>query len=466
MSKYIAGHRWFNCLEDGLLSFAPMLRKNNPHSPQLIICMNRLNSKQIENRWFGYFTSYLELDKFLRNYHQEPSFFEVVLGTNQQKMRFDIDVKSGLPLTEIISQLVQSTMLVLGDLGYPLDPETDIMIFTSCNSTKQSAHIVIVNHAFLSHEHCSQLYRMIISRLDSQYHDDIDSAVYKSVQQFRLLGSTKIGKNRPKVFLPQWLLGNKLIISKLPEPIRSEEHERLMILELSLLSWTVGMKVVSLPAAEVQPPPYTPIGTLIAVDRDQLVSFCPPEFTIHKQKGNIIELRRNKNIKSACLICQRCHEAENAFLVLTPRGVFFNCWRNKQDTHPRPAVWLGTLSSYWDNVPTTESSHWNQLEITTATDVDSDVDSEASESENQSDEYQSDEDESADYWPPNPVPDRIPVHSCVLDSSIEDSSNDPLTAIQRVRSIMIPISNSSRPVSQRLPDIRGVIIQASKTNYS
>lgn len=140
------------------------------------------------------------------------NFHEVILGEYPQRIKFDIDAIGcdEITIKRILEKLLQSILDELYDT-YRIEWEngtiqptlSDILITTSTGvvpekGLKFSFHVIVTSFYLIDNVEAQNFTTKVISRLGkgAEY---IDQNVNKSIQNFRLLGSTKMDANRPKI---------------------------------------------------------------------------------------------------------------------------------------------------------------------------------------------------------------------------------------------------------------------------
>lgn len=329
-------------------------------------------------RLYSLFDSYIEFARYsLKMAPEKRSFYEVVLADFPQKPRFDIDIdgkefpglapevtgKNPLTLSDgtilfTLDQLgdflkdivIENTMAILEEKGVRINLSKDVLIFTSHGPHKRSYHIVINNYCHYYHKEARALYDLVMARIPEPLRGVarapyIDPAVYSSKQQFRIVGSLKIGSNRPKKFSPIWTYKNQIIEHVYVEEPQDDNHAFMLQLEASILTHTSSCDLIpSLldPNAEgfmskarydtedISMDLAKKALQLIAATGGTTVDDHKFPYVIDCIKGAIVCLKRTK--ASKCRICCRVHEHENPFLVVGGEGadkcVYFYCRRS------------------------------------------------------------------------------------------------------------------------------------------
>lgn len=321
--------------EDGLLRRYP--KEKLRHHP--VVCWTSSNDQchdGVERR-YGAFESVRSLFAF---YERVPSAhrtgYEVILGCYPQRPHFDVDVKtldvSGEQIMELLVDVIQS---VLESKGVQLNLEHDLMIYTSHGSDKQSYHVVLPNHCHANNTQAKAFADQVRVALPSEARVYVDAGVYNPLQQFRLLGSTKVGKQRPKVEQLVWYYHGTRMQAEALEPMASFAR--------SLVGWTVDC--TPLPVWDVPEPSFVPKRFLSCEAEDALALLATdPALNSCRfkasAKGSVISLQRLS--PGYCPVCERTHEHDNAYLVINDNKVYYKCHRARVEGL-RGSSYLGVL---------------------------------------------------------------------------------------------------------------------------
>lgn len=315
---------------------------------------------------FTIFDSYIEFGKYQLNIPESRrGFFELILD-GFQKPHFDIDInitEHDVDTDKIRDIVVESIITVLKEKEVTLDLTRDILIFTSHGAKKRSYHIIIDHYCHIDNDDAKGFYDAVVEKfkqiLPISYYEQvhlltkpeliskwIDHNVYKSKQQFRIVGSQKPGSGRKKEFNAVWYYYGKEIRYVYPEAIESETHQMMLELEASLVSNTVKCALL---------PPFVEdknngsngvinkesLNLTVTDAREalfklgQFIGMSPNnnDFPFRLRKNNEINdncviLRRVK--PSRCTLCNRIHESENPFIFIygKERKLYFDCRRN------------------------------------------------------------------------------------------------------------------------------------------
>jgi hypothetical protein len=297
--------RWFyKLVENGCNSLMDTYSRGSLRD-KLVVCHNT-----------GTFMKYSVFDNYIKFSiyyfgltNEERSFNEIILGENPQKPHFDIDVSdSTVDCDLLITQVVFGIKRAFYEL-WRLEIDNEIKVYTSHGKEKRSFHVVVDNYCHSNNRCAKEFYNKVLQYIDDNFKRFIDSAVYNSTQQFRMLFSHKPGSDRTKLTT---------------EPFK-DDLERMEVFRHSLVSET--SECLILPDLE---------NTVQRVyenqefDLDRVVNVLydfSTEFDVYRSKGSVISLTP-KSRPWWCEICGRSHEHENPYLTVYNDSVNFHCRRN------------------------------------------------------------------------------------------------------------------------------------------
>ena len=284
------------------------------------------------------FNDYVEFYEYQLNFRIEHrSFYEVIMGNKLQKPHFDLDFGEDYQydIDNIFDMLIENFIKYIPTLNL----EKDIQIYSSHGKTKKSYHIVINNYCHQDHLNAKAFYDLITENLPPNH--CIDRAVYSKTQQFRILGSQKIGSGRIKKLEMKWKFHGREINHIITNHINMDEN--LLLLNNSLVSVTDMCTI--LPLFYKKEEKIINNFTSIDYDVDEIMEMCIKMddgeecYSIKDIKDNLIILFREK--ASFCHVCKRIHEKEHPFITVTNAGAFFNCRRNNENK----SYFIGKLHS-------------------------------------------------------------------------------------------------------------------------
>lgn len=355
-------------LQKGLLSDHPKANFQN----ELIISMTCPDSyvhpgktggkPKKDLRLYSFFTSYIQFAKFQLDMREtDRCFYEIIFGEASQKPHFDIDIDDpNIVGDNVRDSVITSILSVLSEKGVTIELARDLLIYTSHgkNKIKQSYHIVINNYCHLNNLEAKAFYEAVTKTLPEDIKKWVDHAVYGKTQQFRVVGSQKIGSGRIKTLNNTFTYNGVIYNHSYVEEPDDDDHEMLLQLEEGLVGFASGCS--TLPPFSHSSPKYTSTeyentNVLEKVDADEAIDLLAKAGNIQVDderfpykfngiSGPIVMLKRIK--ASVCKICHRLHENENPYLLVVgdERHVYFNCRRN-----PEKKLYLGKLSESKDN---------------------------------------------------------------------------------------------------------------------
>lgn len=380
----IKNKKWFYALVSNKSSLEPNKRRTralmdefslNTISQHLIICYTPNTIRGAPYRkdngdpihLFTYFDSYVDFYEYMHPFSDtERCFYEVIFGELPQKPHFDVDVSLeaftqsypgadfDISCTTLRDAIIQGCIEVLHDLGVQVNIEYDVLIYTSHGSTKHSYHILINNKCHDGHKEAKAFYNLVMTKVtgytQGKYIEYIDPGVYSPRQQFRIMGSQKVGSGRVKEFVDKFLYRGTEYTHKYCELHSTEQENNLTVLYESLVSFTSGC--TTLPS--LVPNPTNDIKYLQSQTNltEQLVNQCfsmleahinTKVFKVKEVQGSLILLKRLA--PSPCPICDgRIHEHENPFMSVWNGKVYWNC-RRAPDAKP---LMVGYLEMAYD----------------------------------------------------------------------------------------------------------------------
>ena len=139
------------------------------------------------SKHFYVFNNVTDLEKFIA-VEPDQHYYEVVFGWKKQRPKFDID--SGDEKT--FAAFIEALQTVIG-------PSGKYIVTDSSSETKFSRH-VIVDKYVANVEAAKKLMEKVVALVGDE---NIDTSVYKSIQYFRLLGSSKLGKKTKRIIYPR-----------------------------------------------------------------------------------------------------------------------------------------------------------------------------------------------------------------------------------------------------------------------
>ena len=322
--------------EDKVLHFNYDYKDQN----NMIVCWQDVTDYGREIRKFTMFKdpiAFMDFEKTIPADHR--CFFEVIMGKRERKPYFDIDVSlteypemTKRKMNSLVELLIENIKDFLESYAHK------ILVFTSHREGKLSYH-VIVDGVFLETNEDSRLFAEKV--MPKEMFDFVDSRVYNSVQQLRMVNSKKYGKNNKKVidfslcdnfFIPKGIRGNSL------------EKEK-YVLYASIITFTAFCKKV-----EMEKKPKTLRKATTGCEIDEALELLGEKYdnfeykTAHENNSSIlVELVSKESYH--CNIHNRVHENENAYIVIKGhmKNVWFDCRRIEQHETDLSKEFIGFL---------------------------------------------------------------------------------------------------------------------------
>lgn len=340
-------------------------------------------------RFFAAFKSALDFVHYIKKIPPERwSFFEYIMGSQNQKLYFDVDIKMEEFLKiapggdidsfarGLISELVHGIVETFAERGVQIDLTRNLLLFSSHSTTKRSFHIIVNGYAVVNNEENFILASEVLDGFPEIYRNFIDTGMYSSKQQLRLYGSQKTGSGRPKVFVEKWFYGTTLIESNFYQDLKRAAHDPASLEILKFTTLFLASCVTVTTGCQLLPAVIEPEVKVRAGGRPKLwaethafdndfvteeikdaihVRADPRLFEIYRLgeiKGSLITLIRHSGVSNDCSLCNRRHDNDNAFLTVNSKGhVYFHChaFRRHQKRDAQGTV-IGPTSKYITDV--------------------------------------------------------------------------------------------------------------------
>ena len=300
-------------------------------SQGIIVCLELENPKKC----FSYFDSYVSLYKYIISLPDDyRCMYEVING--MQKIHYDIDISENqVPKNRdikefgdsIIEQLLKNIRSRIKSMKPEFDIEKNLLVFSShgINSkgkNKYSVHIVVDGICFTDNRNTKAFYDLTMYNIS--YKKLIDDSVYKTNQQFRLVGNHKF--NDPRYKEPS--------NHEIPE----DDYEAKLYFARTLVGWTHCCEILpnlikSNKGTLYNNEKLNDIPENVAEEAVEKLKAHYEEFPYKMTKidGNKISLRRL--FPSVCPVCPNTltvepHMNDNAFIKIENDNIIFTCWRN------------------------------------------------------------------------------------------------------------------------------------------
>lgn len=269
----------------------------------LIVCRETERGRQY--RLFDY-------DEFEKHYEsaQAPkAYYEVIVGARAHRFYMDLDLPGATQeladavLEEVVS--AARAVLALSDLA------RELLVFSSHGTHKKSFHLLFQRRVD-SNEAAQDVYERILARVREPWKNYADK-LYKSLQQFRMLGSQKLNdaEARVKTHAREWSFAGQRVQCAALTRVRE-----------ALASWIPE----NTPSVECTPRPRKNIKVAQEWEEERLK--CLQElgdFEVRARDAQYVYL--NTRRPYTCPLCARVHERENPYLIVTPLRVYFHCRR-------------------------------------------------------------------------------------------------------------------------------------------
>lgn len=310
----------------------------NLDSKELIICWNFKRNDKV-NRVFSKF-NFNELYELNRRVGEEQrSFFEVITDERKHKVFFDIDIKGKNNVSKAKNFLEQFIKALLGIID--LDLEKDIFFYSSHSEEKRSYHILLNFKTDMKNNKI--LAEKISEKIEGE--NFLDLGVYNKNRQLRILGSSKVGEKRFKIWEREFSFKSKTYKSILENELKIEDEEKIIFFN-SLVNFVQSdMKELIFEQEkekekEEKEPFFYQNGSFEEKELEEiktLIEKVSSELKIREINGTIISLINPNGYY--CPLCKRIHENENPYVYSLRDKVYFNCRRTEQK------LFLGNLSS-------------------------------------------------------------------------------------------------------------------------
>ena len=299
-----------------------LLSRETISPDDLIVC------QQLQTRRYTKFDSFASFSRFFHTLPEdEKCFYEMLLPEKPRKPYFDIDMGRSEITDHSEKDFLRMVKKAISDM---LAKEAKILIFSSHTPSKFSYHIIVDSFILQSQKELVVFFERVLERIEDRYKQFFDKSVYKSVQQFRIVGSHKFGKPNEKTFLRE--LSKNF---KYPPTCREKIAKFNYLLSCSLISNNGYCTLLGgfAPPEEDRPVVF---GSAEESDVEDVLrlfysKYSMGDFQYHECKeknGNLLVVLKRLNA-TYCEECDRVHENENPFLVVFGqfRNVSFYCRR-------------------------------------------------------------------------------------------------------------------------------------------
>lgn len=189
---------------------------NGSTSVQGSYSQNELKTKTVirdeKSNQYIVFNSQSDFEKWYMR-QANKHYHEIIFGHQNQRIKFDIDMNTDInanantDANTIVNHILDIAIKIINELYYCIDDihlsRNDFIVTDSSGMTpkgpKQSYHIILFTYAVADNTEAKYVTNAIMENIDGKYSQFIDLNVNKSIQNFRLLYSTKCNSNRIKV---------------------------------------------------------------------------------------------------------------------------------------------------------------------------------------------------------------------------------------------------------------------------
>lgn len=268
------------------------------------------------------FDSYGDFEKIYKK-NLDPHFYEIIQG--KQSLYFDFDCSE--KISDLDFSIFNQKILEEITEKFPII----INLYTSHSTTgkKFSYHVIVKGIFFDDHEKCGFVAKKIVANLNDEnlLKKYFDNSVYTSRRNFRMLGSRKIGSDRIKIF-------SKNLYKSENYKNRFESND----LRMSLVGEIYDSEIFIVNLKKNDEPFFSEKNNFPEINWDQkkidfvkifLAAKFSGQFNIGKNKKNFLSLERKST--GMCLVCNRVHSSDNAYVSFFGEKFYFVCWRNPEN---------------------------------------------------------------------------------------------------------------------------------------
>ena len=265
---------------------------------------------------------------------EKRSFFEIVLGNFPHRPYFDIECENATQeqAQEALNNILDALVDTLSELGINVDATKDFLVTSSHGEAKKSFHIVLPYLAHRNNEEAKALCTLVCSRLSPHTRSWVDRSMYKTKQQFRVLGSQKPDSGRVKKLVAETYRG-KVLNQAFSRDVLALSLVQFGVDKCRFLPQLVSPKA-QISATEDLSESEIALALRVCAKFGKYTSPNDKDFPYEYRStvGRVINLRRKRPTK--CPICLRVHEHENPFLLVSKKAdadpsVYFSCRRSE-----------------------------------------------------------------------------------------------------------------------------------------
>lgn len=355
---YLYNKLWYTKLVSGSKTNKGLLDCYNSDDlvGHLVVCLNFVNKTNYLEYIYAFFDSYVDFFEYKKQFAPHHcSFYEVV--NFNQKPHFDIDINMAILIENyypnqkiyyndlladgnlLVETLIRSIKIIMEPNVLVLD--RDVLIYTSHGNDKLSYHVIIDQWCHHDHMEAKAFHDKVVfytaALLQGKFVEFIDDSVYKTNQNFRMLGSHKYDNKRTKIFQPSFSYRGEMIqhVSRNKEGklFEMQEFAKSLITftaECNLLQSFYKKKLYNRYNYELSEQNLKDIEGL-------LTTHFKGAYTIREVYDSSILL--STVVRVMCPICKRVHQHENPKLLIFKNEISWTCRRTDQ------RYFLGTLDN-------------------------------------------------------------------------------------------------------------------------
>jgi hypothetical protein len=315
--------KWYHYLnkvgEDNLINNERLEDEN------LVVC------QQLSSRRYTHFQNFSAFFRYFNTLPEiERCFYEILMPGKPRKPYFDIDMDKDKISNFEEKELFKEIKKIFRDI---LGKQYCLLVFSSHTYNKWSYHLIVDNFILQNYKECEIFYDRFIDKISEKYKPYFDRCVYKSVQQFRIIGNHKFQKENTKIFEKDLSVGFKY-----PTRCREKNAKFLHLLSTSLIynnSYCNILGGFSPPEEEKNLGMGAACeGDISDVLQNFFAVYSPDDFQYSgckEQNGNLLLILRRLN-PTYCKECDRIHQSENPFITVTGsyRNITFYCRRKDE----------------------------------------------------------------------------------------------------------------------------------------
>ena len=302
----------------------------------LVVC------HELEYRRYAKFKDYLEFKNFRDRLNPKDNcFYEIITEKSTRKPYFDIDMEKDEKTISLHLDMIESLKKSILNL---ID-DAIILVYTSHRKNKYSYHVVISNYYLNDHCEARNFFDSVKEILNEIYYPYLDESVYKTIQQFRILGSHKYLKDNKKILDLELSLNFKIPerYKKFPKGLENYHLLNSLVSDKTGCRYLDGYKLAD-PIEHIHIKGFSSTGDTEDVLNIFYSVYSADVFSyLNSQENNgnlLITFRRLK--ESYCKECDRVHDNENPFVVVSGinRNIYYYCRRREKTDG---GLYLGSL---------------------------------------------------------------------------------------------------------------------------